>query len=320
LSPDRDPGGSAGSEPRVALLSGGTGGAKLAAGLQERLGSRLSVIVNTADDTELLGVHVSPDPDLCSYWLSGEIDDERGWGIHGDSEVVFERLKQLGAPSWFALGDLDLATCLQRRRLLDEGLSQTDAQRRISAALGVRAELLPMSNQPVRTRVRTPKGWLGLQEFLIGAGGGAEILEVEMAGMGEARPTEEGMTALRTADVILIGPSNPVISIGPILALSGMRELLRSAAAPVVAVSPFVGDRVLKGPTREFMLAAGLEASIAGVASAYRDLLDGLVVDAASSWPDPAAVRCARLDTLMADEEGRRRLASECLRFAASLA
>ena len=152
---------------RVVTLAGGTGGAKLAAGLQEVLGDDLTVIANTGDDLEALGVHISPDPDLISYWLTGQIDAERGWGIKGDDFTVFERLVELGEPDWFGLGDRDLATCLRRRELLAAGTRQTPAQEQISRALGASARVLPMCDEPVRTRVRTDDGWRSLQEFMV---------------------------------------------------------------------------------------------------------------------------------------------------------
>ena len=158
---------------KAVVLAGGTGGAKLAAGLQEILGAELTVIANTGDDVEALGVHVSPDPDLCTYWLTGEIDDERGWGIRGDSFKVFERLGTLGAPEWFGLSDLDLATCLERRRRLELGERPTVVQAELAASLGARARVLPMCDEPVRTRVRTPDGWRDFQEYVVRERGGA---------------------------------------------------------------------------------------------------------------------------------------------------
>lgn len=207
----------------VVVLAGGTGGAKLAAGMQQVVGSQLTVIANTGDDVEALGVHVSPDPDLCTYWLAGQIDAERGWGIAGDSFRVFERMKELGAPGWFGLSDLDLATCLERRRRLDAGDRLTAIQGDIARALGVEAAVLPMCDEPVRTRVRTPDGWREFQEFLVHDGAAPPIEEVALDGIEEARPTPEIETALSNAEAIIVGPSNPMISIGPILAVPGMR-------------------------------------------------------------------------------------------------
>src|SRR5690349_19596471 len=224
---------------RAALLAGGTGGAKLGAGMQEEIGADLTVIANTADDVETLGVHVSPDPDLVTYWLSGEIDAERGWGIRDDTFTVFERLTRLGAPDWFGLSDRDLAACLYRREFLDAGGRQTDAQAQISRGLGIKPTVLPMCDEPVRTHVLTEHGRRELQEYLILDGGKPRVDGVELDGIAEARATDEVVNAFRTADLIVVGPSNPVISVGPILAVPGMREAIESSPAPVVAVSPY---------------------------------------------------------------------------------
>ncbi|HEV2727075.1 MAG TPA: 2-phospho-L-lactate transferase CofD family protein, partial [Solirubrobacterales bacterium] len=209
---------------RVALLAGGTGGAKLAAGMQEEIGGDLAVIANTGDDIEALGVHVSPDPDLVTYWLSGEIDAERGWGIRDDSFTVFERLKRLGAPEWFGLSDRDLAACLYRRQFLDEGGRPTDAQAQIARGLGVEARVLPMADTPVRTKVITPAGPRALQEYLIVDRGEPPVEGVELEGIEAAEPTPEALEAIRVAEAIAASP------------------------APVVAVSPYVAGAVVKGP------------------------------------------------------------------------
>jgi len=305
---------------KVALLAGGTGGAKLGAGIQEEIGADLSVIANTADDVELLGVHVSPDPDLVTYWLSGEIDAERGWGIRDDSFTVFERLERLGAPSWFRLSDRDLATCLYRREFLAEGGRQTDAQAQIARALGVTAQVLPMTEAPVRTQVVTAAGRRGLQEYLIVDGGRPEVVGVELEGIAEAEPTADVVEALREADAVVIGPSNPVISIGPILAVPGMKEAIESSGAPVVAVSPFVAGEVVKGPTERFMAALGRPATAAGVASLYAGLIDAMVVDEADPDPPPQEVPSHSAPTLMEGAAGRARVARIVLDYAAQLA
>ncbi len=305
---------------RVALLSGGSGGAKLAAGMQEEIGAELTVIANTADDVELLGVHVSPDPDLVTYWLSGEIDAERGWGIRDDDFVVFNRLKRLGAPDWFGLSDRDLATCLYRREFIAEGGRQTDAQAQIARALGAVARVLPMCDEPVRTRVQTEAGRRGLQEYLIVDGGQPQVLGVELEGIAEATPTAEVLAALRDAEAIVVGPSNPVISIGPILALPGMREAIAAAGAPVLAVSPFVAGEVVKGPTERFMAALGRPASAAGVASLYAGLIDGMVVDEGDPEPPPDELPTQAAPTLMEGAAGRARLARIVLDYASTLA
>ena len=304
---------------RVALLAGGTGGAKLGAGMQEELGPELSVIANTGDDIEALGVHVSPDPDLVTYWLSGEIDEERGWGIREDGFTVFERLQKLGAPGWFGLSDRDLAACLYRRQFLDEGGRQTDAQAQIARALGVEARVLPMSDSPVRTKVLTAGGRRGLQEYLIVDRGEPEVLGVELEGIESAEPSREALDALRAAEAIVIGPSNPVISIGPILAVPGMREAIAASPAPVVAVSPYVAGEVVKGPTDRFMAGLGRPTTAAGVASLYAGLLDGMVVDEGDPDPPPAEIATLATATLMEGAGGRARLARIVLDYAAEL-
>ena len=304
---------------RVALLAGGTGGAKLGAGLQEEIGADLSVIANTGDDIETLGVHVSPDPDLVTYWLSGEIDAERGWGIRDDTFTVFERLARLGAPDWFGLTDLDLATCLYRRHFLDEGGTQTAAQAQIATALGVAARVLPMSDAPVRTKVLTAAGRWDLQEYLIIHRGQPEVTGVELEGIAEAEPSPEALAAIRDAEAIVIGPSNPVISIGPILAVPGMREAIAASAAPVVAVSPYVAGEVVKGPTERFMDAIGRPSTASGVASLYAGLIDAMVVDEGDPDPPPDEIPTQAAPTLMDNAAARARLARIVLDLAASL-
>ena len=301
------------------VLAGGTGGAKLAAGMQELLGAEVAVIANTGDDVEVLGVPVSPDPDLITYWLCGEIDAERGWGIRDDTFRVFERLVALGAPDWFGLSDRDLATCLRRCQLLEEGARPTEAAAEIARALGVRAAILPMADAPVRTRVRTPAGWLGLQEYLVREHASPPVSGVELSGIEEAAPTPEVLEAIEAADAIVIGPSNPVISIGPILAVPGMREAIASAPAPVIAVSPFVAGEVVKGPTETLMRAVGQDPSASGIAAGYGGLIDGLIADAGDPEPPRNGIRTLAITTLMSDAASRRELAERTLEFTRSL-
>jgi LPPG:FO 2-phospho-L-lactate transferase len=305
---------------RVALLAGGTGGAKLAAGMQEELGSELTVIANTGDDIEALGVHVSPDPDLVTYWLSGEIDEERGWGIREDTFTTFERLQKLGAPSWFGLSDRDLAACLYRRQFIEEGGRPTDAQAQIARGLGVEAKVLPMSDAPVRTKVLTAAGRRDLQEYLIVDRGEPDVVGVELEGIEHAEPSREVLDALRAAEAIVIGPSNPVISIGPILAVPGMRDAIAASPAPVVAVSPYVAGQVVKGPTDRFMQALNRPTTAAGVASLYAGLIDGMVVDEGDPDPPPVEVATLSAATLMEGASGRARVARIVLDYAATLA
>jgi LPPG:FO 2-phospho-L-lactate transferase len=305
---------------RVVLLAGGTGGAKLAAGMQEEVGPELTVIANTGDDIEALGVHVSPDPDLVTYWLSGEVDEERGWGIRDDAFTTFERMKRLGAPSWFGLSDRDLAACLYRRQFLADGGRPTDAQAQIARGLGVEAKVLPMSDSPVRTKVITEAGRRDLQEYLILDGGQPAVHGVELEGIESAEPSREVLDALRAAEAIVLGPSNPVISIGPILAVPGMREAIAACPAPVVAVSPYVAGAVVKGPTDRFMEGIARPTTAAGVASLYTGLIDAMVVDEGDPDPPPADLPTLAAPTLMEGASGRARVARIVLDYATTLA
>jgi LPPG:FO 2-phospho-L-lactate transferase len=300
----------------VVCLAGGTGGAKLAAGLQDVVGSDLAVIANTGDDTETHGLLVCPDPDLVTYWLAGIIDEEKGWGIKDDTLTVHEQLERLGAPGWFSLSDRDLATCLYRTHFLREGGTLTAAQAQIARALGVEASVLPMSEQPVRTHVLTPAGRRGLQEFLILDHGEAPIEGVELDGIAEAVPTPEALAAIAAADAIVIGPSNPVISIGPILAIPGMRDAIASASAPVIAVSPLVAGHAVKGPTDAFLAALGRPQTGAGIASLYEGLIDAIVIDPDDPGPPPERVDVHVRATLMEGPSGRRALAETVLELA----
>jgi LPPG:FO 2-phospho-L-lactate transferase len=296
----------------VVLLSGGTGGAKLARGLLDAC-DRLTVIANTGDDIDIYGVHVSPDPDLVTYWLADAID-ERGWGLRGDTWRVMEALERAGRPHWFRLGDRDLAMCLVRTELLRAGRTLTEAHGAVVEALGVRARVLPMSDRPVSTWVAARGRTIPFQEFMIREQAQGPIDGVELRGLHRAPPSDAVLQAVAEADAILIGPSNPVISIGPILALPGMREALHAAPAPVVAVSPFVGGRSVKGPTEPFCEQAGIERSAAGIARAYTGIVDGIVADEPSGGP-PELVT----ETLMETAEERVRLAHEVLAFTTSV-
>jgi LPPG:FO 2-phospho-L-lactate transferase len=296
----------------VVLLSGGTGGAMLARGLLDAC-DELAVVANTGDDVDIYGVHVSPDPDLVTYWLADEID-ERGWGLRGDSWQVMEALERAGRPHWFRLGDRDLAMCMLRTERLRAGHRLTQSHQAVVDAMGVRARVLPMSDQRVSTWVGARGRKLPFQEFMIVERAEGPIEAVELRGLHRAPPSDAVLQAIALADAIVIGPSNPVISIGPILALPGMREALRGSAAPVVAVSPFVGGRSLKGPTEAFCKHAGIEPSAGGVARAYAEVIDGMVADEPLNGL-PALVT----DTLMASAEDRTRLAREVLEFAVSL-
>jgi LPPG:FO 2-phospho-L-lactate transferase len=298
----------------VVVLAGGTGGAKLARGMLDAVGSeRLTVIANTGDDIEIYGGYVSPDPDLVTFWLADRID-ARGWGIDGDSFTVMDTLRELGDEIWFNLGDQDLAIAIKRAQALAQGQRLTDAQRELSERLGVSATVLPMSDRPVRTRVLADGRWWPLQEFLITARGQGEVQDVQFRGSREAGSTPEVREAIANADVIVIGPSNPIISIGPMLAIDELREAVIASPASVVAVSPIVGGAVLKGPTASFMRYRDVEVSARGLAALYEGVIDGIVTDEQLAAPLP----CLRTDLLMEGREGRARLARETLDFAQS--
>jgi LPPG:FO 2-phospho-L-lactate transferase len=296
----------------VAVLAGGTGGAKLAAGMAE-VADELRVIANTGDDVEVYSVHVSPDPDLIVYWLAG-IVDERGWGIAGDTWEVMHQLERAGHPVWFQLGDRDLAMCLIRTEELRAGARLTDAHGEVVRSLGVTSPVLPMSDEPVRTRVKVGGEWLPFQEFMI-LRRGEKPEGVEFGGIESARPTAEVLETIESAEAIVIGPSNPVISIGPILAVPGMKEAIEKSAAPVIAVSPWVNGKVVKGPTDDFCELMGIEQGAKGLWQFYGDLVDAVVTDEDLG----TARRALRTETLMDTPERRRQVGIEIVQFATSL-
>jgi LPPG:FO 2-phospho-L-lactate transferase len=299
----------------VVVLAGGTGGAKLARGMLDVAGDDLVVIANTADDIEIYEAYVSPDPDLCTFWLADRID-ERGWGLKDDTFVVMDGLRELGEDIWFNLGDRDLAIGLQRARRLREGARLTEALGELGAALGLGARVLPMSDAPVRTWVMSGDRWTSFQEFMIRGRAEGPVDGMELRGIEAATSPPEALEAIASARAIVIGPSNPVISINPILEVPGMRAAIAASPAKVVAVSPLVDGAVVKGPTEAFMAWAGFELTAAGIAGYYGEVLDGMVTDESDAGSLPVVVT----DTLMADAAARRRLAEETLRFAEALA
>jgi LPPG:FO 2-phospho-L-lactate transferase len=297
----------------VVVLAGGTGGARLARGMLDVAGEDLVVIANTGDDVEAHGGHVSPDPDLVTFWLADRVD-ERGWGLRDDTFAVMEALRALGEDVWFNLGDRDLAVCLARARRLAGGATLTAAADDLRRAFGVTARVLPMSDDPVRTWVKARGEWSGLQSWLIRERAEGPIEGVEFRGAEEAEPTAQVLEALAGARAVIVGPSNPVISLGPMLAVAGLREALRDSPGPVIAVSPLVGGRSLKGPTEECLAWAGQPLSSDGIAAYYDGLLDGLVADERTD-----ALPTLETDVAMPDAAGRRRVAQEALDFALAL-
>jgi len=265
---------------RVVAIAGGTGAAKLLRGLAALPDARdLTVVGNTGDDTEIWGLHVSPDLDTVTYALAGRLDTGRGWGLAGETFRCLEAMGDLGAETWFNLGDRDLATHIARTRALRAGAPLSAVTAELARRLGVAARVLPMSDDPVRTRVRTPDGWLSFQEYFVREKAQVQVLDIEYAGAGAARPAPGVLEAIRDAERVVVCPSNPVTSVGPVLAVPGLTDALAATRARVVAVSPIVGGAAVSGPAGELMRARGLAVSPLGVAGAYAPWLDALVLD-----------------------------------------
>jgi LPPG:FO 2-phospho-L-lactate transferase len=268
------------SETMIVALAGGVGAAKFLRGLVAVMPpEELTIISNTRDDINLFGLHISPDIDIVAYTLSGLVDDTRGWGIQGDTFHSLAMLRHYGAPTWFNLGDRDLATHILRTQRLRAGETLTSITRTLCQALGLTVRMLPMCDQPVPSLVRTPAGTFHFQEYLVQRGGQEEVLDVIYQGVAQARPTPEVLEVIRQATAIIICPSNPVISIGPILAVPGLRQAIQDSPAPVVAVSPIIQGATLKGPADKMLRGLGFEVSAVGVAQYYGDLLTALVID-----------------------------------------
>jgi LPPG:FO 2-phospho-L-lactate transferase len=306
---------------KVVALAGGTGAAKLVRGLRGLdAGLHLTVIVNTGDDAEIWGLHVSPDLDTIAYALAGALDETRGWGLPDESFRVLDAMARFGEPTWFNLGDRDLATHLHRSRLLRRGHTLSEATRSIARALGVAEVVLPMSDQPVRTRLLTADGWLDFQEYFVREKAQVAVAAVEYVGAAEAAPAPGVLTAIGEADVVLICPSNPVTSIGPILAVPGVVDGLARCAGPVVAVSPIVGDDAVSGPAGRLMAARGVPVSSTGVARMYAGWLDALVFEASDGNQAPAiraaGVRPVPAATMMRSREDERALARRAIEAA----
>ena len=303
--------------PRVVALAGGVGGAKLALGLQLVVApGDLSVVVNTGDDQEFHGLLVCPDHDTVLYTLAGLADRERGWGLAGETWAAAAQLARLGEPTWFQLGDRDLALHVHRTRRLREGERLTTVALGVAAMLGVASRILPMSDEPVRTRVRTPDGWLPFQDWFVRLRHEPAVLEVALDGVAQARRTPEVEAALGDAGAIVICPSNPLVSIGPILAVPGIRDAIgaaRRGGARVAAVSPIVDGRALRGPADRMLAELGEEVSALGVARRYAGLVDAFVIDEADAALAPAVeelgMRAIVAPTVMTDDPSRAALA-----------
>jgi LPPG:FO 2-phospho-L-lactate transferase len=264
----------------IVALAGGVGAAKFLRGLMAVMPpAQLTIISNTGDDINLFGLHISPDIDIVAYTLSGLVDDTRGWGIQGDTFHSLAMLRHYGEPTWFNLGDRDLATHILRTQRLRAGESLTSVTRALCQALGLTARILPMCDQPVPSFVRTAAGTFHFQEYLVQRGGQEAVLDVIYQNVAQAHPSPEVVAAIQHAEAIIICPSNPVISIGPILAVPGLRQALQDSLAPVVAISPIIQGATLKGPADKMLQGLGFEVSAVGVAHYYGNLLSAFVID-----------------------------------------
>ena len=313
-----------GGKMKVLALAGGIGGAKLAAGLQDALPpGDVSVIVNTADDFDLWGLRICPDLDTVMYTLAAVANPVTGWGVEDESFAALGMLARYGEETWFKLGDRDLATHVLRTARLRAGESLTGITAELSAALGVRSSILPMCDEPVATVLETPDGLLEFQEYFVRRRQRDEVLGIELRGLEDARLTDAIMGALDSADLVVFCPSNPVVSIGPILAVPGMRGVLEASLAPKVAVSPIVGGRALKGPADRMLASLGHEVSAAGVARMYEGLVEGMVIDRVDAEErreiEALGMRVLATGAIMRDAPDRARLAREVLEFGAGL-
>lgn len=304
---------------KVALLAGGTGGTKLAHGFSMLSDIELTVIANVGDDTEIHGHLVCPDIDALLYTLSGVVDPDQGWGVSGDTHTAHAMFERLGAPTWFRIGDADLATHAHRAELLAGGASLTDAVAGMATALGIGARILPATDEPHRTMIETDEGPLEFQEYFVRLRQEPEVRGVSFEG--DARATDAVLAAIDEAELIVIGPSNPIVSIGPILALPGIEEALQAADAPVVAVSPIIAGKALKGPADRMLASLGHESTALGVARLYDGLVRRFVVDEADAAlagaiESQTAMSVAVLPTVMRADDDRAGLARSLLDLA----
>ena len=302
----------------ITVLSGGTGGAKFVDGLSQVVSpEELTIIVNTGDDLLWWGLYVSPDIDSITYALAGLLSRERGWGVRGDTFFCLQHMGQLGQPIWFHTGDRDLAVHILRSKLLAEGKTLSEVTGEICGKLGVKARLLPMSNSRVETRVGTPVGELSFEEYFIERWYQDPVESVRFAGAADAEPAPGVMDAILGADIVLLAPSNPVTSIGPILAVPGIHDALRRTQGSIAAISPIVAGEAVSGPAGILMASQGLPVSVAGVAQAYHDFLDLLVIDVrdaqAAEGLRQSGLRVHVAKTVMRTPEDKAELAAEVL-------
>ncbi|MEA2451810.1 MAG: 2-phospho-L-lactate transferase [Actinomycetota bacterium] len=302
---------------KVTALAGGVGGAKLLVGLYAGVGADLTAIVNTGDDADIYGVHVSPDVDIVTYWLAGIADRARGWGIKDDAFTVVAALGKLGHETWFSLGDRDFATCLYRTDRLKAGAALSEITAEITRSLGVDASVLPMTDDHVATRIVTDDGrTLEFQEYFVKERCAPEVREVRFAGISDAQPAPGVIQSIERADRVVVCPSNPLLSISPILALPGVRDALR-AHPNVIAVSPIIQGAALKGPADRILESTGHRSSASSVALMYEDFIDTFVLDSSdieeAGKVEAAGIQTLVTDTVMTDLDASARLAQAVL-------
>jgi LPPG:FO 2-phospho-L-lactate transferase len=296
------------------VLAGGTGAAKFLRGLVQVVPQEdIHVIVNVADDTDIWGLHISPDIDSITYGLSGRLDTQRGWGLSDETFRCLEEMGRYGMPDWFRLGDRDLATHITRTVLLRSGSTLSEVTARMAASMGVKPSILPASNDPIRTRIETPHGTLNFQEYFVRDHWQPEVLSVIYAGAAEAHAPAAVVESIRDSKIVIVAPSNPITSIGPILAIHEIRDALRCTRAEVVAISPLIGHAAVSGPAAKLMEACGYDVSPSGVARCYHDFLDNIVIDTQDAEL-AAAIRYETIgvevtNILMSDDSASRRLA-----------
>ncbi len=304
---------------KITTLAGGVGAARFLEGLVQAVPQEdVTVISNVGDDEEFFGLHVSPDIDIVIYTLAGAVDAAQGWGLTGETYHALEALKRFGYETWFNLGDMDMATHAHRTQMLRDGATISDATRSIAEAFGLRMRLLPVSDDRIRTIVRTADGELPFQEYFVKRRTADDVLSVRFDGIEAARPAPGVLEAIASADIVAVAPSNPIVSIGPVIGVAGVREALRSTSATVVGVSPIIGGKTVKGPADRMMASLGMTPTATGVAEAYADFLDVLVIDeedrALATAVEAAGVRCVVAPTLMTGPAEKRALAETVLR------
>ena len=306
------------SQRKVTSLAGGVGGAKLAQGIARIIpGDAYTVIINTADDFTLYDLHISPDIDTVTYTLAGIANPAQGWGIAGDTRATLDAIARLGGDSWFLLGDQDFATHILRTQRLRQGIALSTITADFATALGITARLLPMTDQPVETMIDTPDGRLGFQDYFVARRQTDDVQGVVFAGIEEAAPTAGVIEAIRDTDVVVLNPSNPIVSIGPILAVAGVRDALATTSALRIGVSPIIGGKALKGPADKMLATLGHEVSSLGIAKIYAGLIDVLFIDEQDRELQPAiealGVEVVVTNTIMGDADDRERFAREIL-------